>query len=192
MRVTARQYPCGWRLTFRSRRTATPPLNSSVRRPMKFTGWLIAILLLPFVAILAIMQPVDGFSLGYTIADGILLGCYYLIYLFYGPRREGTLRHWIPFKTKVGPVFMRIFILFGAGACAYYAATAMVSHDCTAFGPASSTHWRWVGVFLQSTCNSFGPVIPSAILFIAGIYGVYLVLARRRLPAPNHSSKRTR
>jgi hypothetical protein len=154
---------------------------------MKFTGWLIAILLFPFVAILVIMQPVDGFSLGYAIADGILLGCYYLIYLFYGPRRDHVLRRWIPFKSKVGPVVMRSLMLCGAGACTYHAVTALVSQDCTVFGPASSISFRWVGTFLQGTCNNFGPIIPSAILFVAGMGATYAAFTPRRLAAPNNS-----
>lgn len=159
---------------------------------MKATGWLIAFLLVPFVAILVLFQFDDGLSIGYIVADAIFVGFYYLIYMFYGPPRERTLRGWLPFKAKLRPGVEIGLLLLGAGACVYWVFVALSTYDCAVFSPGTSVLWRWMGKILQGSCDQFGPIVPSVFLLCTSAYAVYLAFTYKTRRAPNNSPKRTR
>jgi hypothetical protein len=159
---------------------------------MKPTGWLIAFLLAPLAALLVLAQSLSGFGVGYGLADAIAISCYYLIYLFYGPKRESVLQRWLPIKTKVRPVVACTLLLLSASACMYYAATALLGHDCAVFSQGPSVRSRWVGVILQGGCQVLGPVIPSLFICAVGVFAAYRALAWLKTGRPNNSSKRTR
>lgn len=153
---------------------------------MKPTGWLVAFLLAPLAALLLLAQSLDGFGVGYGIADAIAVSCYHLIYLFYGPKRESVLQRWLPIKARVRLVAACTLLLFAASACMYYAVTAILGHDCATFAPGSSVKSRWVGVFLESTCQVFGPVIPSLLLCATAVFIVYGAFAHLKASKPNN------
>jgi hypothetical protein len=158
---------------------------------MKPTGWLIALLLAPLAALLVLAQSLSGFGVGYGLADAIAISCYYLIYLFYGPKRESVLQRWLPIKAKVRPVVACTLLLLSASACMYYAATALLGQDCAFFAPGPSVRSMWVGVILQGGCQIFGLVISSLFICAVGVFAAYRALAWLKTGRPNNSSKRT-
>ena len=155
---------------------------------MKFTGWLIATLLFPFVVLLVLAQGFfNRFGLGYAVADVIAILCYCLIYLFYGPNREGTLRRWLPIKAKAHPFVVSALLLFAAGACWYYAVTALLDNDCSVFSADHPMRSRWIGTVLQSSCHAYDPLLPSFFLCATGAFAAYRLFVVIRAAKPNHS-----
>jgi hypothetical protein len=59
----------------------------------------------------------------------------------------------------------------------------MVADGCTAFAPGHSFRGRLFWTLLQSSCTSYGPIVPSGLLFLAGVYIAYLAIAGRKLGA---------
>jgi hypothetical protein len=150
---------------------------------MRPIGWLIFIPFSLVVALVLVVQITSHFSFGYLIFDLFAIACYFMMYLFYGSKRSQTLQSWLPVKAKLAPYAKGILLLFASFSCVYYAAQAMLTHNCSAFAPGSSLQWRWVDQLLQGSCERFGPIVPSSILFATGIYCIYLVIQRRRLGA---------
>ena len=88
----------------------------------------------------------------------MLIG-YVLMYMFYGSKRQSTLKAWLPIKSKIKAILLRILVL---GLClavlplAYELSQASECSEFLVYGKGATLSWA-----LSLMCKLTGPVIPA-------------------------------
>lgn len=91
----------------------------------------------------------------------MLIG-YVLMYMFYGSKRQSTLKTWLPIKSKIKAILLRILVLGLCLAVLPLAYKLSQASECTEFlvyGKGASLSWA-----LSLMCKLTGPIIPAALV----------------------------
>ena len=130
-------------------------------------SWLILILVSIFTTLVNLVfwghAPETSLS---TIIffNGIMLIGYMLMFVFYGGRRQRTLNVWLPIKSKITAILLRVLVIglcFAALPLAYKLSQATECNQFLVNGRGAMLSWA-----LSFICEITGPVVPAAI-FIA-------------------------
>jgi len=91
----------------------------------------------------------------------VMLAGYLLMYIFYGSKRQETLKTWQPIKSKIKSIFLRLFVI---GLCAaalplaYELSQASTCSEFLVYGRGATLSWA-----LSLICKLTGPIIPAII-----------------------------
>jgi hypothetical protein len=91
----------------------------------------------------------------------MLIG-YILMYMFYGSKRQSTLKTWIPIKSKIKAILLRLLVLGLCLAALPLAYKLSQASECTEFlvyGKGATLSWA-----LSLMCKLTGPVIPAVLV----------------------------
>lgn len=91
----------------------------------------------------------------------MLIG-YVLMYIFYGSKRQSTLKTWLPIKSKIKEILLRTLVLGLCLAALPLAYKLSQASECTEFlvyGKGASLSW-----VLSLMCKLTGPIIPAILV----------------------------
>ena len=95
------------------------------------------------------------------IFNCIMLAGYVLMYIFYGSKRQSTLKTWLPIKSKIKAILLRILVIglcLAALPVAYKLSQASECTDFLVHSKGATLSWA-----LSLMCKLTGPAIPAII-----------------------------
>jgi len=153
-----RRTPFPWLLRRHSKVAAV----LSVRHIM---SWIVLILVSIFTALVNFVFLSSGTETSQKpmiIFNCAMLIGYVLMYMFYGSKRQSTLKTWLPIKSKIKAVLLRILVLGLCLAALPLAYKLSQASECTEFlvyGKGASLSWA-----LSLMCKLTGPTIPALLV----------------------------
>lgn len=96
------------------------------------------------------------------IFNGVMLVGYVLMYIFYGSKRQSTLEIWLPIKSKIKAILLRILVLglcLAALPLAYKLSQASECADFLVHSKGATLSW-----VLSLMCKLTGPIIPAILV----------------------------
>tara|TARA_R110002051_G_C8757397_1_gene501136 strand:+ start:2951 stop:3397 length:447 start_codon:yes stop_codon:yes gene_type:complete len=97
-----------------------------------------------------------------TIFNCAMLIGYILMYMFYGSKRQSTLKTWLPIKSKIKAILLRILVLglcLAALPLAYKLSQASECSEFLVYGKGATLSWAF-----SLMCKLTGPIIPAVLV----------------------------
>ena len=127
--------------------------------------WIMFILVSIFTAFVNLVFLASNSSVSQKpviIFNGVMLSGYLLMYIFYGSKRQKTLKYWQPIKAKTKSIFLRLLLIglcVGALLLAYKLSQAATCSEFLLHSRGAVFSWA-----LTFICKFTGPIVPAIII----------------------------